>query len=91
MAQKQSWMIKIIRTLQKSKAYRVLRNLYEKGLFVKALFKKIKIHFVILERRINRILRNMKNRGLSDGYRVYFYRLVRKSLPAFSKFYDLNI
>lgn len=84
-------MIQIVLRLQKSKAYCVLKNLDENGLFVKALFKKIKMHFVVLKRRINRILRNMKNRGLSAGRRRYFYGLVRKFLPAFLKLYNFNL
>ena len=82
-------MIQIVLRLQKSRAYRVLKNLYEKGLFVKSFFKKIKMHFVVLKRKINKILRNMKKRGLSDGRRMYFYRLVRKFLPIFPKVFSI--
>lgn len=87
----QKRIIEMVLILQKSKAYRVLKNLYEKGLFVKSLFKKIKMHFVVLKRRINRILRNMRKRGLSDGYRMYFYRLVRKFLPVFPRVFSLSL
>ncbi len=89
MAQRQ--MIKIVIRLQNSKAYRALENFYLNGLFVKSLFRKIKMYFAVLKRRIGRIIRKMRLRGVSDGRRMYFYKLVCKFLPAFVKAWKLGI
>ncbi len=92
MAQKR--MIQVILKLQKSKIYRRLEafvEFFENGVLALKLLRKIKKRFIILKRRINGIIRRMRLRGVPDGTRMYFYRLVRKFLPAFVKAWNIDI
>ena len=92
MAQKQ--MIRIAVKLNKSRIYHRLEafvEFFDEGNHVAKLARKIRKLFVILKRRINRIIRKMRLRGISDGKRFYFYKLVRKFLPAFIRVWNINL
>jgi len=82
--------IKIVLRLQKSKAYRILENLYLNGLFVKSLSRKIQKYLILLKRRISKILRKMRQRNESSEKKMYFYRLIGKFMPAFIKAWRLD-
>ena len=85
--------IEIAKKLRRSRIYFKLEGFlafFGEGILVEWLIGKIRKSFVVLERRINRILRKMRKRGAPDGKRMDFWRIVRKFLPAFSKVWSLN-
>ncbi|MGA2418204.1 MAG: hypothetical protein ABSF55_03130, partial [Candidatus Staskawiczbacteria bacterium] len=61
------------------------------GILVSSLAREIKKRLAILKRGILRIFRSLRQGGANDGYRMYFYRLMRKFLPAFFKAWRLDI
>jgi hypothetical protein len=80
--------IEIVIRFCKSKIYRRLEAsivFFEEGIFADKFAIKIKKHFSILKKGILKILISMHISGMKDGIRMYFYRLLRKFLPAFTK------
>jgi len=87
-------MIEVVLKIRKSRIYRKLEAFvafFEEGILASNLARKIKKRLVVLKRRISRIIRKMRHRGVSDGTRFYFYKLVRKFLPAFVRAWRLDI
>ena len=87
-------MMPIVNQLAESYAYRRLEALigfFEEGIFIPLLARKIKLAFLVLKRKIMHVIRMLSKTDSPDASKMYFYRLVRKFLPAYPKFYDLNI
>lgn len=87
-------MIEIVVKLCESKIYNKLEYFFEllnKGIGVKILPRKIKKIFIILKRKINRVIKSMRREGRTDGERMYFYRLISKFMPDFIKVWRRGI
>ena len=85
---------RIVERLRGSKTYARLERFmafFEKTILTRPFFRKLRQTIVILKRRINRIIRKMRQNRVPDAKKMYFYRLVRRSLPAFSKAMSLKI
>jgi len=86
--------IGIILKIARSRVYLRFASLmafFDSGARTKDLAEKITANFLKLKNRISKIIDNMRKRGVPSERRMYFYRLVRKFLPAFPKFYKLGI
>jgi len=87
-------MMTIIKKLAMSYEYHRLETLivlFEEKVFVPSIKRKIIAAFVVLKMKILKIIKKMSRSGLSSAKIMYFYRLIRKFLPAFPRFYSLNI
>lgn len=87
-------MLEIAKKLRRSRAYTKLEYLvafFEENILTRRFARKLKKSFIILKRRINAMLLKMKQRGVPDAQRMFFYRMLRRFLPAFSKAMSLNI
>lgn len=93
-------MMPIVKKLAENYAYHRLESLiyiFEEGNFtptpsvVRRIKRRIKMSFLIVKRKISHEMRTLRKSGASNTTIVDFYTLVRRFLPAFPKFYKLNI
>ena len=84
----------IVRKLAQSYAYHRLEALialFEEKVYIPLIGRKIRMAFLAMKRKIMHVIRMLSKSGASSAKKMYFYRLIRKFLPAFPKFYDLNL
>lgn len=84
----------IVEELAQSYAYRRLESLvglFEEGNLIPSIDEKIKTAFFVLRRKISQVLERLSGTNSSDADKMYFGRLVHKFLPAYPKFYKLDI